>query len=191
MRPLPHLRLALLPAAALAAACSGYDAGLPDVLTPAEVAGTYRLCELRFTPREFALPPVDVMATLIDEAPAAPLPPPSVTFDDAAPAFSMVYVRQDDGIVKEMSGEMEYGDGSVFLYPQSLGSLEIRFEALLPEHHLDLVYHDATRELTAGEEVSGYRVRREDYGPLAGIPLIDLPQRIFGHITARFAESGC
>ena len=193
MRPLSRLRLVVLPAAALAAAaCSGYDDFLRQPnLTPAEVAGTYRLCALRFTPREFGLPPVDVLATLIESSPAAPLPAPSVTFDDATPAFAMVYVRERDGAVQEMSGEMEFAPTSVFLYPRSLGSLQVRFETLLPEDHIDLVYDGARRELTAGEEVSGYRVRREDYGPLAGIPLVDLPQRIFGHVTARFAEDGC
>lgn len=191
MRP-RLLSIPILGAAALAPALACYDGTLPapDTLTPAEVGGVYAVCELRFTPSHGGLPEADVLAAVIDAAPAEG-PPPSLTLSGTAPEFELVYVRRRDGSVQRLGGEMEYGEGSVFLYSTSRLPSAVPFEALLPWAHLDLVFHAATRRLTAGVEVSAYSVRRGDYAAAAGIGTEGLPDRIWGHITAAFAEGTC
>ena len=191
MRP-GLLSIRILGAAALAPALACYDAGFPapDPLTPAEVGGVYQVCELRFTPSQGGLPTADVLAAVIDAAPAAG-PPPSLTLSGTAPEFELVYVRRRDGAVQRLGGEMEYGEGSVFLYARSQLPSAVPFEALLPPAHLDLVFHAATGRLTAGAEVSAYTVRRADYAAAAGIGPEGLPDRIWGHVTAAFAQGSC
>ena len=66
-----------------------------------------------------------------------------------------------------------------------------RASPLLPPAHLDLVFHPASRRLTAGSEVSAYAVRRQDYARAAGITAEGLQERIYGHITAEFAQDAC
>jgi hypothetical protein len=191
MRPLlPILRGLAVAALAPAAAC-GYDAAAPDPLAPADVQGTYLLCELRFTPSQRALPIADVLASVMDVHPPSPLPPPSITLSAAAPEFELVYTRRVDGALQRLRGDVEFGGRSVFLYPNSQAPTLIPFEALLPQGHLDLVFHAATGRLTAGDEVSAYSVRRHDYAAAAGMDESGLQDRIFGHVTATLARDGC
>jgi len=52
------------------AACSGDSGSFPALLTPADVQGVYRVCTLRFTPVQTAIPSVDLLASVIDTDPA-------------------------------------------------------------------------------------------------------------------------
>ena len=190
MRPLlPCSRM--LATCTLAAACTADGFAPPDVLAPAEVQGIYAICELRFTPSYPALPVADVLAAVMEASPAAPLPPPVITLSGTGPEFELVYTRRRDGTVQHLRGDMEFGPRSVFLYPASRAPTLIPFETLLPPVHLDLVFHPAAGRLTAGNEVSGYYVRRGDYARAAGIPVEGLQDRIFGHVTAVLARDGC
>lgn len=175
----------------LAAACRSDGPGSPDLLTSADVAGTYLACELRFTPSQRALPAADVLATVMDADPAAPLPPPSLALSGTTPEFELVYTRRRDGAPRRVRGDVEFGSGSVFLYLHSQAPTLVPFEALLPPSHLDLRFHAASGRLTAGDEVSAYSVHRRDYAAAAGIAEEGLQARIFGHITAAFARDGC
>jgi hypothetical protein len=188
---LPLLRTLGLIGCTLAAACRFDGVGPGSLLTSADVQGTYRLCELRFTPSHQALPAADVLKAVMIADPPAPLPPPSITLSGVAAEFELVYTRRRDAAPQRLRGDVEFGTGSVFLYHSSQAPTVIPFETLLPQWHLDLVFHAASGRLTAGEEVSAYYVRRRDYATAAGIPEEGLQERIVGHITAAFARDGC
>jgi hypothetical protein len=175
----------------LAAACRSDGIASPDVLAPGDVQGTYLFCALRFTPSQPALPAADVLAAVMLADPPAPMPPPSITLSGVEPAFELVYTRRLDGAPQRLRGDVEFGAGSVFLYLHSQAPTLIPFEALLPPEHLDLVFHPASGQLTAGDEVSAYSVRRHDYAAAAGIVEEGLQDRIFGHITAALSRHGC
>ena len=174
----------------LAACSTDYSTGA-KVLTPGDVQGVYRICTLRFTPVQTALPAVDLLARVIDAAPAPPGQGASLTLSGVAPEFEMVYTRRGAGTLRQVRGDMEFGDGSVFLYITSQSPTIIQQEALLPPNHLDLVFHASPRRLTAGDEVSSYYVRRSDYTTAAGISDEGLQDRILGHVTASFSEGTC
>jgi hypothetical protein len=180
--PLLH---AAVPALLALAACSGEIPGPLEVLTPAEVQGTYQLCDLRFTPVQAGLPAADVLAGVMEAA-----PPPVVVLGGTAPEFELAYVRRGGG-ARQLRGDVEFGAGSVFLYLHSRTASVIPQEMLLPPAHLDLVYHAAARRLTAGAEVSAYTVRGVDYARAAGIAPEGLQERIRGHLTAELSEHGC
>lgn len=185
-------RAAVLASLSLAAACdAGISDPLGDTLAPADVQGTYLVCTLRFTPVQRALPEADVLARVMDAAPPPGQPAPSISLSGAGPEFELVYVRRGDGTLQRLRGDVEYGRASVFLYPNSQTASLIALEALLPPAHLDLAFHPATRTLTAGDEVSAYSVRRQDYARAAGISPEGLQERIRGHVTAALSEGSC
>ena len=188
---LPLLRTLGVIGCTLAAACRSDAVAPGDVLTAADVQGTYRLCELRFTPSHRALPAADVLKAVMIADPRAPLPPPSITLSGVAPEFEFVYTRHRDGAARRLRGDVEFGTGSVILYVNSRAPTVVPFETLLPQGHLDLVFHAASGRMTAGEEVSAYSVRRRDYAAAAGIAEEGLQDRIVGHITAAFARDAC
>jgi hypothetical protein len=171
---------------ALAGACSPYSTDLPAALELAQVQGTYRICALRFAPVQRALPEADVLARVMDGVPV-----PTLTLLGTAPEFELAYARRGEAAVQRLRGDVELGAGSVFLYPSSQTASLAALETLLPPAHLDLVFHPATRRLTAGSEVSAYWVRRQDYARAAGITAEGLQERISGHITAELAEGSC
>jgi hypothetical protein len=173
------------------AACTSGGGTLPARLTPAEVAGVYRVCALRFTPVQAALPPADLLGSVLAPAPAAGRPAPTLTLSGVAPQFELLYTHAGDGATRQVRGDVEFGAGSVFLYLVSQSPTIVQQEALLPPSHLDLVYHPAPRRLTAGDEVGAYSVRRSDYTRAAGIGEEGLQDRITGHVTAVFAEGAC
>lgn len=173
------------------AACTSEGFAPPDVLAPGDVQGVYLVCQLRFTPSQRALPAADVLASVMETLPPAPLPPPSLALSGATPEFELVYTRRGDRAVRRLRGDVEFGPRSVFLYPNSQTPTLVPFETLIPQGHLDLVFDAPAGRLTAGDEVSGYYVRRHDYAAAAGIPEEGLQDRIFGHVTATLARGGC
>lgn len=183
--------VAAMACVAALAGCGG-DLGTGTApLTPADVQGVYRICTLRFTPVQTALPPVDLLARVIDPAPAGPAQGASLTLSGVAPEFELVYSHRGDGALRQVRGDVEYGAGSVFLYLTSRSPTIVQQEALLPPFHLDLVFHASPRGLTAGDEVGAYEVRRLDYTRAAGISEEGLADRILGHVTASFSAGAC
>ena len=183
-------RAAVVPALLALAACA--DGGtMARRLTPAQVAGVYRVCTLRFTPVQTALPAADLMGSVVDTAPGPGKVEPSLTLSGVAPQFELVYTHAATGALRQVRGDVEYGEGSVFLYLLSQSPTIVQQEALLPPAHLDLVFHASPRRLTAGAEVSAYGVRRSDYARAAGITEEGLQDRVNGHLTAAFAEGAC
>lgn len=188
---LPLPRALGLAGCALAAACTPDGIVPPELLTPADVQGTYVVCRLRFTPSQGGLPPADVLVSVMHPDPPAPQPPPAIALSGTTPEFELVYTRRRDGAPQRVRGDVEFGEGSVFLYLNSQAPTTVPFEALLPQGHLDLVFHAGSGHLTAGAEVSAYSVRRRDYAAAVGIGAEGLQERIYGHIDAAFARDGC
>ncbi|MFL5538369.1 MAG: hypothetical protein ACJ8J0_05225 [Longimicrobiaceae bacterium] len=182
---------AVLACAAVLAGCGGDPGTGAPPLTPGDVQGVYFICTLRFTPVQTALPPVDLLARVIDPAPAPPAQGASLTLSGAAPEFELVYTHRGDGALRQARGDVEFGTGSVFLYLTSQSPTIIQQEALLPPNHLDLVFHATPRTLTAGDEVSSYYVRTSDYTHAAGISSEGLQDRILGHVSASFSAGTC
>lgn len=181
---------AAVPVLLALAACA--DGGTPPRrLTPAAVAGVYQLCSLTFTPVQTALPAAELVGSVIDPAPGPGKPPPTLTLSGVAAQFELLYTHAGDGVPRQVRGDVEFGDGSVFLYLASQAPAVIQQEALLPPGHLDLVFHASPRRLTAGSEVSAYSVRRSDYARAAGIGEEGLQDRITGHVAAVFAGDPC
>jgi len=183
------MRTAMVACAVALAACSG-DTSFATLLRPADVQGVYRICSLRFTPVQSALPSVDLLARVIDANPAPPAQGASLTLSGVAAEFEMVYTHRN-GQLRQVRGDVEYGTGSVFLYLTSQSPTIVQEEALLPPGHLDLVFSGAPRRLTAGTEVGSYYVRRSDYTRAAGISEEGLQDRIQGHVTASFSAEAC
>ncbi|HEU4559881.1 MAG TPA: hypothetical protein VFS20_18680 [Longimicrobium sp.] len=184
-------RASVVPVAALALAACADGGTMARRLTPAQVAGVYRVCTLRFTPVQTALPPANLLGSVIDPAPGSGRVEPSLTLSGVAPQFELEYTHAGSGALRQVRGDVEYGEESVFLYLTSQSPTIVQQEALLPSAHLDLVYHPSPRRLTAGAEVSAYSVRRSDYTRAAGISEEGLQDRITGHLTAVFAEGAC
>jgi hypothetical protein len=130
----------------------------------------------------------DVLGAVMD---AGALPRPTLALSGTAPEFDLAYTRRRDQALQQLRGDVEFGEGSVFLYPTSRLPSLVPFEALLPPAHLDLVFHAAAGRLTAGAEVSAYPVRRGDYAAAVGISQEGLQDRIYGHVTAAFARDSC
>jgi hypothetical protein len=174
------------------AACDGDNGFTVDNLTPAEVAGVYSVCSLTFTPTQTALPAANLLQSVVQPAPPAGKPAPTLTLSPTTAQFELVYTRRGDNFLQQLRGTVEYGESSVFLYAGSseTGSA-IAQELLLPPSHLDLRFATAPKRLSAGAEVSQYSVRRIDYARAAGITEEGLADRIFGHLSASFAEGGC
>ncbi|HEU0015174.1 MAG TPA: hypothetical protein VFQ45_15900 [Longimicrobium sp.] len=192
MRPVSAARPGLLlAAAALLAACDGNGGFAGERLTPADVAGVYQVCTLIFTPSQGALPAANLLQRVIETNPPAGRPGPSVALSPEVPRFDLAYTRRGDNFIRQLAGEVEFGQNSVFLRMYSGGApAGVPAELLLPPH-LDLVYSASPRRLTAGAEVSGYYVNRADYARAAGITEEDLQARIFGHVTAVLSAEGC
>ncbi|HEX6746230.1 MAG TPA: hypothetical protein VF092_02865 [Longimicrobium sp.] len=186
------MRPASAAAAALAlAACASTGVGDENRLTPAEVQGVYRFCTLRFTPVQTAIPAADLLTSVIDTTSGPGRVGASLTLSGAAPQFEMVYAARTSGTLRQVRGDVEFGEHSVFLFLTSQSPTIIQQEALLPPAHLDLVFDAPARRLTAGDEVSSYFVRRSDYARAAGISEEGLQDRIQGHVTATFSEGPC
>lgn len=183
------MRAAMVACAVALAACSG-DTSFATRLRPGDVQGVYRICSLRFTPVQSALPSVDLLANVIDANPTPPAQGASLTLSGVAAEFELVYTHRN-GTLRQVRGDVEYGTGSVFLYLTSQSPTVIQQEALLPPGHLDLVFSAAPRRLSAGNEVSSYYVRRSDYTDAAGISGEGLQNQIQGHVTASFSAEGC
>ncbi|HKP75766.1 MAG TPA: hypothetical protein VJT67_09515 [Longimicrobiaceae bacterium] len=184
-------RMAAVALGVVLAGCSGDFGTNEKLLTPADVQGVYRICSLRFTPVQTALPAVDLLARVIDANPAPPAQGASITLSGSAPEFEIVYTHRGDAVLRQARGDMEFGAGSVFLYVTSQTPTIIQQEALLPPSHLDLVFHASPRSLSAGDEVSAYFVRRSDYTHAAGMSEEGLADRIQGHVSALFSAGAC
>lgn len=184
------VRAAMLGALTLLAACEGDDGGTrPTRLTPTQVAGTYQVCELKFSPTNTILPTADLLRTVADTTPPTGRPEFTVAFSQTG-EFDMVYTRASDAFLQQARGSVEYGQQHVSISLPA--SSAIAAELLLPRP-LTLRFTSTNgNRLTA--DVSDnlqYPVSRVDYARAANVSDEGLQSTINGRLTATLAVNGC
>ena len=191
MRPQSLLaRVFPLAALAVAAACDGDGGTNPRPrLTPADIQGVYKVCSLRFTPIQTALPPANLLQFVVHPSPPAPKQAPSLTLSGQTPTYQLLYTRRSDNFTQDLRGNVALGVDEIILSIPDEASNEVRRELLLPGQML-LHFSRTPRQLTSVGEV-GYNVRRADYARAAGITEEGLQERINGSLTGVFAADAC
>lgn len=187
-RTLISRSLAAAAAVAALAACSGDGGTTVDALTPAQVSGVYRICQLEFAPTQTALPAANVLATVVNAGAAES----SLRVSGTAPEYQIVYTRRSDSFLQQMVADVSLRSSSVRLeVPGDAGQLVTR-ELLLPDAGLTLNFTDNPRRLTnANGGSTVYSVRRADYARAAGITEEGLQDRINGRLFATFSTAPC
>jgi hypothetical protein len=192
MRPQSLLaRMLTIAALAGAAACFGDDGGTNTRprLTPADVQGVYKICSLRFTPVQNALPAANLLQFVVHPSPPAPKQAPSLTLSGQTATYQLLYTRRSDSFTQDLRGNVAMGIDEIILSVPDEAANEVRRELLLPGQML-LHFSNNPRQLTAVGEI-GYNVRRADYARAAGITEEGLQERIAGSLTGVFAADNC
>lgn len=186
--PLPKLALVLPLLAAALAACGKGGTDVPR-LTPAEVAGVYNICSLRFIPLQGALPAANLLQSVINVTPPAPKQPPSLTLSGTQSQFQLVYTRKSDNFLQTVTGGVHFYTGEIAIDFPDPDQSEIVRELLLPTQ-LWLGFTATPSRLGTSTSLT-YSVRRADYARAAGITEEGLQQSITGQLTATFATGAC
>ena len=187
IRPLAALARAL-PLAAALAACNGGGTDVPR-LTPAQVAGVYNVCSLRFIPQQGALPAANLLSTIINTAPPPPKQPPSLTLSGTANQYQLVYTRKSDNFLQTITAGVHFYTSEVALDFPDQDQSEITRELLLPTQ-LWLSFADSPTRLENSTSLV-YAVRRADYARAAGITEEGLAANISGQLTVTLATGAC
>jgi len=165
------------------AACG--DDGVTPRRTPAdEVAGSYRICALEFTPSSRFLPAVDIRAKAF-ELEAGGVTPPRLKLDRTR-AFELEFTPRGQFTDVEHRGTFGTGDAEViltFTRPTDVAPL------LLPSI-LRARWNEQAKTLTSGGGLP-YSVAKSDYEWMLGESDPGIPSRVEGTLTARFALGGC
>lgn len=175
----------LLPALAVLGACDGNGTSA-DRLRPEDVAGVYNICVLRFQPSNAALPAADLMATVINPAPPAGRPLPTIALAENR-TYDLVYTARQTNFVEQIRGSISYQSNGVTL---SIADTE-RAAALLLPRSLALEFTDSPRRLASRAIAFPHSVPREDYARAAGISQEGLQSTISGQMTVDFSQQPC
>lgn len=184
-----HRPFAALLAAAALAACNGDGGTSVERLTAAEVAGVYHVCTLRFAPSNAALPPADLLTSVVDTTPPAGRPAFTIALTPAG-IYDVLYTR-NDAVGQQLRGSLSFGQTTVTLNFASQDS-EVTQELLLPRP-LTLQFTAAgagAARLQAGGGIP-YPVARANYASAAGISQEGLQPTINGSLTAVLVDGGC
>lgn len=184
LAPIP--RAGLLAALSLLAACGGDGGTAPDRLSPADVAGVYNLCALRFIPTNVILPEADLLARVVDPTP--PAGRPQATISLANGTYDLVYTRQSDAFLRQQQGSISYGTSTITLNMQSESA--IAQELLLPRP-FTLTFTDTPQRMLTVQTQFTYFVERADYVRATGSSESGLANTINGALTASFSASPC
>lgn len=173
---------------ALPLAACGENGFAEDRLTPAEVAGSYSVCMLRFRPENPVLPVADLLTSVMDSTPGAGLPTPSVALSGTAYHYQLRYVRESDAFLRLLEGGTALGAATVTprFFEENPGA--VASELLLPST-VAFTFLEAPHRLT--DTTPPYTVRRADYAAAAGIPETDLQERVTGRMEASLQVGGC
>jgi hypothetical protein len=174
-----EVALALL--APALAACG--DATGSSSLTPADVAGLYEICTMRFIPDNPTQPDVDIRATVFETTkPGVRSPQLALDVDRRA---GILFTLKDRNVPDELTGSFNLtGDRVVVSLPAS----EDPSSFLLPGS-LSLDFQTTVPELTSDANV--YSVDRDDYARLSGVSEAGLAAQIPGHLSVRAQTLQC
>jgi hypothetical protein len=181
------LRAGVLAAALpLLAACDGGGGSGPDRLTPADVAGVYNLCSLRFAPTNQILPVADLMAAVVDTTPPAGRPEATVSLANGT--YDLVYTRMSDNFLRQLQGTVTYGTTTVTLNAPE--GHAVAKELLLPRPFTLTFIEAPNRSLSAQTQFT-YFVERADYARATGSSEQGLAATINGAMLATFSAAPC
>jgi hypothetical protein len=174
--------------AALALGACGDSSFNVDRLTPAEVAGTYSVCVLRFVPENGILPVANLLDSVMDATPPAGRPSPSLALSGSQQRYDLVYTRVSDGFLRQLQGTTGLGDEEITVrfFEDQAGA--VASEALLPSS-VEFSFRDAPLRLT--DTTGFYTVRRADYAAAAGVSESGLQDRINGRLEAALQVGSC
>jgi hypothetical protein len=184
------VRLLALSTAFTAAACDGNSSG-GNRLSPAEVAGVYRVCALRFVPDNSAFPAANVLERVVHVTPPAGKPEPTVTLAPDG-AFQLSYTRRSDAFTRELIGAIQYGSDAVTLrfYNDQDNPNPVAAELLLPNEARFAFRSSAPRRLTTST-IRSYSVTRREYARAAGVEESGFAATIPGQLEATLQEGNC
>jgi hypothetical protein len=177
---------ALAAALPLLAACDGGGGTGPARLNPADVAGVYNLCALRFTPTNNILPEADLMLAVVDTTP--PAGRPEATISIAGSSFDLVYTRASDAFLRQQQGSVSYGTSTITLNLPAESA--VARELLLPRP-LTLAFADGPQPSLTVQTQFSYFVDRGDYARARGSSEAGLAPTIGGSLTASLTAAPC
>lgn len=160
------------------AACGDGGTG-PAVITPEEIAGDFRVCELVFAPVDAPADTINIL-TRLDTAVSAPRL--EILANPVERPFSLVYRRAGFG-TQTLSGRYATGARDVQL---SINATTERTRLLMPER-LNLEYVNG-QTLRTFESPATYNVNRSDFEALKGQTRQIYRDQFAGRLTARFVR---
>ncbi len=170
---------------ALAATGCGNDGGTgPARLAPEEVAGSYAVCALAFTPTSRFLPAVDVRAKAF-ELSSTGVTAPALKLD-ATQAFELEYTPRGRFADVEHRGSFDTRESTVLLSFARPGDV---VPLLLPQS-VEAEWDAAARTLTVADAFA-YTVSKADYEWLLGESDPGIPPRVEGRLAGRFSAGPC
>lgn len=179
------LRTGLFAAALPLAACDDGGSG-PDRLTPAEVAGVYNLCELRFAPTNNVLPVANLMTSVVDTTPPAGRPEATVSIANGV--YDLVYTRASDSFLRQLQGSVSYGTTSVTLNTPEENAV---VKELLVPTPVTLTFAAGNPRILAAQTAFTYSVTREDYARAIGSSGQGLAATITGTAVIGMSTGPC
>lgn len=178
--------LALLPALTLLAACNGDGGTGSNRLDPAQVAGVYNVCTLRFQPGNPALPRADLLLTVVDTTPPAGRPEATIALT-ASGTYELAYTAAGTAFIERVRGSIVYHETAIAI---SVPTDPEAAALLLPRPML--LFFNATAERLSGDaSESPHTVARADYARAAGISEEGLQSTINGLTTMVVTKGAC
>jgi hypothetical protein len=174
-----EVALALL--APALAACG--DATGSSGLTPADVAGLYEICALKFIPDNPTQPAVDIRTRVFETTkPGVRSPQLALDVDRRA---GILFTLKDRNVPDELTGNFSLAGDRVVV---SLPASEDPSSYLLPGS-FSLDFQTTVPELSS--DANSYSVDRDDYARLSGTPETGLAAQIPGHLSMRAQTLQC
>jgi hypothetical protein len=178
--------LALLPALTLLAACNGGGGTGSDRLDPAEVAGVYNVCTLRFQPGNPAFPVADLLTTVVDTTPPAGRPEATIALA-ANGSYDLAYTAMETAFIEQVRGSIAYHESAIALSVPA----EQQASALLLPRPIILTFNQSAGRLSGDASESPHPVARADYARAAGISEEGLQSTINGLTKVVLVKGAC
>jgi hypothetical protein len=178
--------LALLPALTLLAACNGGGGTDADRLDPAQVAGVYNVCTLRFQPGNPALPRADLLLTVVDTTPPAGRPEATIALTTSG-TYELAYTAMETSFIQLVRGSIVYHQTALAISVPT----EQEASALLLPRPMLLTFNEPAARLSGDASESPHPVARADYARAAGISEEGLQSTINGLTTMVVSKGAC
>jgi hypothetical protein len=184
------VRLLALSTLVAAAACDGDGTG-GSRLTPADVAGVYRVCTLRFVPDNSAFPAANLLERVVHTTPPAGKPEPTVTVSPVSAEYQLSYTRRVDNFTRELLGGVSFGADDVrFRFYADQDNPSVTAAELLLPAEATLAFQSGPKRLTT-TGARTYSVARREYARAAGVDESGFAATIPGRLDLVLRENTC